>query len=74
MFKLYFLKKYIYIYINKFSTFFTVIIIYQESLIKERYIYLMLSISVFPNLLIYFRIQVKQGSNLTRLYHTYTLI
>ena len=75
-FKLHFLKKYIYIYIKKFSTFFTVIIIYQESLIKEIYINLMLSISVFPNLLIYFRIQVRLliGSKLIRLYYTYTLI
>ena len=47
------------IYINKFSIFFTVIIIYQESLIKEIHINLMLPISVFPDLLIYFRIQVK---------------
>ena len=48
--------------------------IYQESLIKEIYINLMLSISVFLNLLIYFRIQVKQGSKLIRLYYTHTLI
>ena len=75
-FKLHFPKKYIYIYIKKFSTVFTVIIIYQESLIKEIYINLMLSISVFPNLLIYFRIQVKLliGSKFIRLYYTYTLI
>ena len=73
-FKLHFPKKYIYIYIKKFSTVFTVIIIYQESLIKEIYINLMLSISVFLNLLIYFRIQVKQGSKLIRLYYIYTLI
>ena len=73
-FKLHFPKKYIYIYIKKFSTVFTVIMIYQESLIKEIYINLMLSISVFLNLLIYFRIQVKQGSKLIRLYYTYTLI
>ena len=73
-FKLHFLKKYI--YIKKFSTFFTIIIIYQESLIKEIYINLMLSISLFPNLLIYFQIQVKFliGSKLIRLYYTYTLI
>ena len=64
------------IYINKFSIFFTVIIIYQESLIKEIHISLMLPISVFPNLLIYFRIQVKLliWSKLIRLYYTYTLI
>ena len=64
------------IYINKFSIFFTVIIIYQESLIKEIHINLMLPISVFPNLLIYFRIQVKLliWSKLIRLYYTYTLI
>ena len=64
------------IYINKFSIFFAVIIIYQESLIKEIHINLMLPISVFPNLLIYFRIQVKLliWSKLIRLYYTYTLI